>query len=105
MFPQREASSGSPAGRTAEFSENERTLLLTIAHQSIESALNDRQLSLRVPSDHLAQRRGVFTTLYLHDQLRGCVGYFEPVKPLYVTVVETARAAAFDDTRFLPVTG
>ncbi|MBV8892079.1 MAG: AmmeMemoRadiSam system protein A, partial [Acidobacteria bacterium] len=34
-------------------------------------------------------------------QLRGCVGYVLPVASLYRTVAETARAAAFEDTRFL----
>jgi AmmeMemoRadiSam system protein A len=32
------------------------------------------------------------------------VGYALPVAPLYRAVAETARAAAFDDSRFLPVT-
>ena len=69
----------------------------------------------------LAEPRGVFTTLYLrsdlpgndltvnvprnlHRQLRGCVGYAVPIAPLYRAVAETARAAAFEDSRFLPVT-
>ena len=32
------------------------------------------------------------------------MGFVLPVAPLYRTVAETARAAAFEDTRFLPVT-
>jgi len=47
--------------------------------------------------------RGVFTTLYLDHELRGCVGYAVAIAPLYRAVAETARAAAFDDSRFLPV--
>ena len=46
----------------------------------------------------------LFTTLYLQGQLRGCVGYVFAVSPIYEAVVETARAAASQDTRFLPVT-
>lgn len=56
------------------------------------------------PTAHFAQLRGVFTTLHLHGSLRGCVGYVLPVSALYTAVVETARAAAFEDTRFYPVT-
>jgi len=56
------------------------------------------------PSAHLAQPRGVFTTLYLGGHLRGCVGYVFPVESLYRGVIETARAAASEDTRFRPVT-
>jgi AmmeMemoRadiSam system protein A len=52
----------------------------------------------------LSEPRGVFTTLYLDRELRGCVGYAVAVAPLYRAVAETARAAAFDDSRFLPVT-
>ena len=37
-------------------------------------------------------------------ELRGCVGYVLPSCPLYRAVAETARAAAFDDNRFPPVT-
>ncbi len=52
----------------------------------------------------LSEPRGVFTTLYVDRELRGCVGYAAAVAPLYRAVAETARAAAFDDSRFLPVT-
>jgi len=51
----------------------------------------------------LSEPRGVFTTLYLNGNLRGCVGYAQPVAPLHRAVSETARAAAFEDSRFLPV--
>ena len=104
MFPPREAAAPTPGEQTREFIDIERALLLNIAHQSIESVLKHQQLLFEPPpSDHLAKPRGAFSTLYLHQQLRGCVGYFEAVKPLYITVAETACAAAFDDTRFLPV--
>jgi AmmeMemoRadiSam system protein A len=36
--------------------------------------------------------------------LRGCVGFVFPVTPVYQAVAETARAAAFDDSRFYPLT-
>ena len=53
---------------------------------------------------HLAEPRGAFTTLYYRGDLRGCVGYVLPVTSLYRTVAESARGAAFDDSRFPPVT-
>jgi len=86
-----------------EFSPQERALLLGIAHESILSALEPRALSL-TPPPHLAESRGVFTSLHLRGELRGCVGYVLAACPLYRAVAETARAAAFDDTRFPPVT-
>jgi AmmeMemoRadiSam system protein A len=48
--------------------------------------------------------RGGFTTLHLNGKLRGCIGYVVPTHSLYRTVAETARAAAFDDPRFRPIT-
>jgi AmmeMemoRadiSam system protein A len=42
--------------------------------------------------------------LYAEGKLRGCVGYPTALLPLHRTVMETARAAAFDDPRFAPVT-
>jgi AmmeMemoRadiSam system protein A len=87
-----------------EFSPEERSLLLRLAHEAIESALENRRISLEPPSPHLAEPRGVFTTIYLLGELRGCVGYVLPVTSLYRGVAETARAAAAEDTRFRPVT-
>jgi AmmeMemoRadiSam system protein A len=86
-----------------EFSQDERTLLLRLAHDSILSALEGREIPLDPPTTHLAEPRGAFTSLYLHGELRGCVGYVLPVSPVYRAVADTARAAAFEDTRFHPV--
>lgn len=87
-----------------EFSAEERAVLLRLAHDSIASALDHRQISLDPPSPHLTELRGAFTTLYLNGELRGCVGYVLPTCTVYRAVAETARAAAFDDNRFAPVT-
>jgi AmmeMemoRadiSam system protein A len=87
-----------------EYSPEERALLLRLAHQAIESALENRKIPIDAPSSHLAEPRGVFTTIYLRDELRGCVGYVMPVTSLYRAVIETARAAASEDSRFRPVT-
>lgn len=87
-----------------EFTPEERRILLRLAHESILSALEEREISLDPPSPHLADPRGAFTTIYIRGELRGCVGYVFPVASLYRTVAETARSAAFDDTRFLPIT-
>ena len=104
MCPQSDPPRKKNASRSAEYSPEERHLLLLLAHQSIEAALQQRELDLRPPSDHLAEFRGAFTTLHLDGRLRGCIGYVFANQPLYQTVAETARGAAFDDPRFQPVT-
>src|SRR5580658_1870299 len=104
--------------RSPEFSLEQRRTLLCVAHQAILSVLERRPFPAAPPLlTGLSEPRGVFTTLYFrgdrppgdlhgdcHRQLRGCVGYAMPVAPLYRAVAETARAAAFEDSRFLPVT-
>lgn len=86
-----------------EYTPEERALLLRLAHEAIVSAVEGRESSQDELSPHLAELRGAFTTLYLDGRLRGCVGYPTAILPLYRTVMETARAAAFDDPRFAPV--
>ncbi len=59
-------------------------------------------------SRRLLKERGVFTTIYkIKDsgkELRGCIGYPMPIKPLYKAVMETAIESAFHDPRFPPLT-
>ena len=88
---------------TWEYSAEERAILLRAARDSVRAAVERLALAPVVPSSHLAELRGVFTTLYHRGTLRGCVGFPFPVSPLYRAVVETARAAALEDPRFAPV--
>ena len=86
-----------------EFSREERVLLLRLAHQAVEAAAYGRPFLPEIPESPLTKPRGVFTTLYRRRELRGCVGYVFPVTPLYRGVVETAQAAALEDSRFRPI--
>ncbi len=106
MSPPSEIPSAIVLADTCEYSAAERQLLLRLAHDSIQAALEgrDQGLDLTPPSPHLAEPRGAFTTLHLQGKLRGCIGYILPVDSLYKTVADTARAAAFEDPRFEPVT-
>ena len=105
-----EISHAGPGQHSAEpeYSREERELLLHLAHAAILSALERRDLAPPVLpanlSQHLSEPRGAFTTLYARGKLRGCVGYPTALLPLHRTVMETARAAAFDDPRFVAVT-
>jgi len=87
-----------------EYTLEERSNLLQLAHDAILAALENREPRPFTPSEHLSELRGAFTTVYSNGQLRGCVGYPTAVMPLYRTVIETAQSAAFDDLRFVPVT-
>ena len=87
-----------------EYSQAERSLLLDLAHRAIDAALAGLALDTAAPTSHLGEKRGAFTTLHLDGKLRGCIGYVIPEHSLYRTIAETARAAAFNDPRFSPVT-
>lgn len=50
------------------------------------------------------EERGVFVTLEINGQLRGCIGNIEPVYSLYEAVKNNACEAAFGDPRFPPLT-
>jgi AmmeMemoRadiSam system protein A len=79
--------------------------LLKIARKSVESAVRDHKQYEYSPAgfEALAQERGAFVTLKEHGELRGCIGYVAPVKPLCITVRDVAVFAALRDTRFQPV--
>ncbi|MEG1610816.1 MAG: AmmeMemoRadiSam system protein A [Bilophila sp.] len=52
----------------------------------------------------LQESLGVFVTLTHNGLLRGCIGNMVGQGPLYLTVTRMACAAAFDDSRFPPLT-
>lgn len=82
----------------------EKKYLLVLARKSIETELNGENFTPPTPpTERLKQPRGAFVTLKKKGKLRGCIGYIIPVKPLYITVYEVARAAAFRDPRFPPL--
>ena len=53
----------------------------------------------------LFEKRGVFVTLktYPKGELRGCIGYPEPIMPLVLATIDAAISAAVRDPRFYPV--
>ncbi len=47
-----------------------------------------------------SQKRGAFVTLHEEGELRGCIGYPQPVLPLGRAIVDSAINAGFRDPRF-----
>lgn len=83
----------------------EQRLLLRLARSAIRSAVEAGRVLPAVPAlpELLRRRRGVFVTLRLEGDLRGCIGYPFPVKPLAEATQEAAVSAALRDPRFPPV--
>ncbi len=81
----------------------EQEYLLKIARATLEKHLiNGEILEPQTTNQHLWQKLGVFVTLTNKGELRGCIGYLEPVEPLILAVRDNALAAA-SDPRFLPL--
>lgn len=81
--------------------------LIAVARHSIEYQLEYRrrwQPDLKEYPEAWCCKRATFVTLHYHGQLRGCIGTTEPIDPLVVSIAHNARAAAFDDPRFPPLT-
>jgi hypothetical protein len=85
-------------------SEEAKRELLRIARESIRSYLKEGKIPKFKPHHEEIKRScGAFVTLKKDGRLRGCIGYMEPVMPLYQTVARMAVAAATRDSRFTPV--
>jgi AmmeMemoRadiSam system protein B/AmmeMemoRadiSam system protein A len=87
-----------------EKEDNFKKEALAIARNTLDKHLSGLPLPALSPqSSKLFQKLGAFVTLRKEGELRGCIGEFEPNKPLYAVIQEMAVAAAENDPRFLPV--
>jgi len=85
--------------------EEDQLLLLGIARNAVESHL--RQSSPKpaeLSQGIVLEPHGVFVSIHVGEQLRGCVGNVMPEQPLHQAAARCAVAAATSDTRFPPVT-
>jgi AmmeMemoRadiSam system protein B/AmmeMemoRadiSam system protein A len=87
-------------------SDQDKNELLALARKSAEFAVEQKKAYEPPPSasEALNQEYGAFVTLTKSRALRGCIGYTSAVKPLYMTVRDTATLAALRDPRFPAVT-
>jgi len=86
--------------------EEERILLLQLARQALEKAVNGQPLpplDLKSLPPRLCEMGASFVTLTRMGELRGCIGALEAYLPLAEDVREHAVAAALQDFRFPPV--
>jgi AmmeMemoRadiSam system protein A len=79
-------------------------LLLTLARGSIAERFGGPPPERPQGAGWLEVHGAAFVTLTLDDELRGCVGSAQARRPLFEDVIDNARAAAFSDPRFTPLT-
>ena len=85
----------------------ERGWLAALARRAIAHELGTGDaypLADRDVPERLRPPGASFVTLELGDRLLGCIGSLEARRPLWQDVARNARAAAFDDPRFAPLT-
>lgn len=73
-----------------------------IAERLYEHGTIEREQLVR-DYPELAAPGAVFVTLNLYGALRGCIGSLVAYRPLIDDLIDNARAAAFRDPRFLPL--
>jgi AmmeMemoRadiSam system protein A len=82
----------------------DRTRLLKIARDAVTSCVSGATVTetpLDVESDGLATGcAGVFVTVHVGGDLRGCIGRLEAAEPLQYSIARCAIAACSDDPRF-----
>ena len=91
-----------------EIDNETKELLLKLARSSIEDEFINKHSETNILkkkcSEFFPKKQGVFTTLKINNQLRGCIGYPEPVLPLCTAIINSAKSASFEDPRFPPLT-
>ena len=95
-----------PPQHSSSLDEGDKAAILKLARETITSYLSNGTIPSTDPSSFspsLQEAYGAFVTLNVHGNLRGCIGRFEPVDPLYKTIQSMAVAAATQDPRFVPL--
>ncbi len=90
-----------------ELTPEDQNFLLGLARKTITATLNGKTIAapdLESLSPTLKNDGACFVTLHIDGNLRGCIGYLEAAEPLYENVMRNANSAAFEDSRFLPLT-
>ncbi|MBN1157572.1 AmmeMemoRadiSam system protein A [Candidatus Woesearchaeota archaeon] len=78
---------------------------LKVARGAVDSAFSGKEPNVESElAKKYSAEQGVFVTLTIDGELRGCIGFPEPVMPLTKAIVEAARSAAFSDPRFPQLT-
>ena len=84
--------------------ERQKAFLLDLARKAVTAAATGGPTVEPATADPvMLAKRGAFVTLKVGGELRGCIGYPLPYKPLAETVAGMAVAAATQDTRFEPI--
>jgi len=84
--------------------EETKRALLSAARAAVKARLSRTTTpQIDVADATLREQRGVFVSVHVGGELRGCIGVVLPTTPLIDTVERCAVSAATGDTRFPPL--
>lgn len=87
------------------FTENQKKELLSYARKILIEIVNSgKKLEEEPPDANYLKKAGVFVSLHKGKDLRGCIGFIEPIATIWDAVAENTISAATNDFRFSPVT-
>lgn len=88
-------------------SDFSKKILFEIARESLKKYLESESIPdftrLMEQYPELKEKRGSFVTLYLNNQLKGCIGRLEGERSLAEDIAVNSVDAAFYDNRFSPL--
>ncbi|NOQ34061.1 MAG: TIGR00296 family protein [Methanosarcinales archaeon] len=82
---------------------DEGTIAVRLARSAIKAHLSGEVVETGDLPVVFGEKRGVFVTLHKNGDLRGCIGYPEPIMQLLDAILDSAVSAAVRDPRFPPV--
>ncbi len=88
-----------------KLSGEQKNKMLRVVREVIKSELSGNRefYNTKLDDEIFNERYGLFVTLKIDGNLRGCIGYVEGIKALKEAVPDMARQAAFHDPRFYPL--
>jgi len=90
-----------------QLTETDKEILLRLARGKLNShfGIGPSQPIQEIHySEALNTPCGLFVSLHLSSNLRGCIGTFKASSPLHQLVQDMALSSAFNDYRFKPLT-
>lgn len=111
-----ESVSGDEGDKDSTLPASVKEELLALARLTLELAVTENKRPSKSDihfaiNDFTSKKMGAFVTLYRIDparvdqkELRGCIGYIWPVKPLFQTIIDNTIGSSSKDYRFQPVT-
>ncbi|MEM0232800.1 MAG: TIGR00296 family protein [Candidatus Nezhaarchaeales archaeon] len=93
---------------TPSILDEDGAFLVRLARRAVREYFSSRRV-MSPPQDtptRLYEKRGVFVTIesYPNRELRGCIGFPEPIYPLVEATIRASLSSAFEDPRFPPLT-